>query len=175
MFARLIQTGRALPLTLILSSAALAQNAAPGGHFIQNWDLDGDGTVTLTEAREKRADVFTMFDQNENGQLDAPEYDLFDETRAADRANNAGEHAKGAMANADEGMARELNDTDGDGIVTKTEFETGSDAWFARMDRTGDGKITGEDFGGGNGMGQGQGQGQGKGQGQGMGKTKIDG
>ncbi len=158
-------------LAVLITTAAWAQDQTPGAHFLQNWDLDGDGAVTLPEAQEKRADVFAMFDQNENGQLDAPEYDLFDETRAADCANNAAGHDRGAMANADEGMARALNDTDGNGTVTKAEFETGSATWFARLDRSGDGRVTADDFG----MGQGQGHGLHQGQGKQMGQKKTGG
>ncbi len=120
--------------------------AKPGGHFIENWDLDGDGRVTPTEAAQKRAEVFAMFDQNEDGALDAAEYDLFDETRQADMAENAGGHQKGPMQRVNQGLQRGFNDTDGDGRVTADEFTTRSDAWFAMIDRDGDGVLTPADF-----------------------------
>lgn len=74
-----------------------------------------------------------MFDADENDQLDAAEYDLVDETRAADIAANA--------------LKREFNDTDGDGLVSKVEFGDGTEAWFVKLDHNGDGVVTSEDFG----------------------------
>ena len=45
---------------------------APGSHFIESWDLNANGTVTLAELDEKpRRRVFTCSTQDENGSLDA--------------------------------------------------------------------------------------------------------
>ena len=38
-------------------------------------------------------------------------------------------------------------DADGDGLISREEFLGGAADWFAMMDRTGDGRIDGEDFG----------------------------
>ena len=73
---------------LVFALPVLAQNT-PGAHFIENWDADGDGKISLAEATEKRADIFTMFDMDDDNSLSASEYDAFDETRAEDFANNA--------------------------------------------------------------------------------------
>ena len=64
-----------LATILALSGAALpalAQQApdpavVPGQAFLAQWDLDGDGQVTLAEARSHRADIFTMFDSDGDG------------------------------------------------------------------------------------------------------------
>ena len=134
---------------------ALAQGEGPGVHFVENWDLDGDGTVTLAELEEHRADVFYMFDENEDGMLAAAEYTLFDETRAADMANNGGVHGQGkgqgngqgAMQRASDGMSLAFNDTDGDGAVSEAEFIGKSGDWMELLDRNGDGVVTTDDFG----------------------------
>lgn len=137
----------AVALAALLPLAALAQNATPGLHFIENWDADEDGQVTLAEATERRGDIFYMFDQDENDTLDAEEYKLFDETREADMATNAGGHQNGQMRGVNQGLMKEFNDANGDGLVTREEFLANVPQWFAQMDRSGDGAVTTEDFG----------------------------
>lgn len=130
---------------LLLPFAASAQETH-GSHFIESWDLDENGTVSLEEITERRGDVFAMFDQDENGVLTAEEYVLFDETRAADMENNAGGHGKGGDR-MQEGLTLSFNDLDEDGEVSKDEFIANSPAWIAQIDRDGDGAITAADFG----------------------------
>ena len=166
----------ALALAL-LATPALAQQGTPGAHFLQNWDLDGDGKVTVAEAETRRSDVFLSFDADEDGFLDADEYTLFDEARATDMAAQSAQD-RGAMMRAADGMKLTRNDTDGDGKVSREEFVAGAAGWVAQMDSDGDGAVTVADFGPGRAgrMGQGQGtrlgmaQGMGHGMGQGMGQ-----
>ncbi|SMX40304.1 EF-hand domain-containing protein [Maliponia aquimaris] len=137
-----------ISLALLLAAApALAQQGQPGGHFVQVWDIDGDGKVTVDEATERRGDIFASFDANEDGFLDAEEYVLFDEARNTDLATHAGGPGGGAMMRAADGMLLERNDTDGDGKVSLEEFLGQVPAWVAAMDRTGDGVVTTDDFG----------------------------
>jgi len=138
-------------LTVLLTCAALIPIAAfaqdtPGTHFVENWDLDGNSSVSAEEITERRGDIFTMFDQDEDGMLSAEEYVLFDETRAADMENNAGGHGRGGDR-MQEGLTLVFNDTDADGQVSKEEFVSNSAAWFTQIDRNGDAKITSADFG----------------------------
>ena len=132
-------------LTTLVPCAALAQDT-PGSHFIENWDLDASGAVSVEEIIERREMVFNMFDNDQNGALDAEEYVLFDETRAADMENNAGGHGKGGDR-MQEGLTFGFNDIDTDGRVSKEEFLSNSAAWVAQIDRNGDGMITSADFG----------------------------
>jgi Ca2+-binding EF-hand superfamily protein len=129
----------------LMPLAAMAEQT-PGSHFIENWDLDENGVVSLDEITERRGDVFRMFDQDENGVLNAQEYVLFDETRAADMENNAGGHGQGG-GRMQIGLTLEFNDVDADGVVSKDEFIDRSQAWVAEVDRDGDGAITSADFG----------------------------
>jgi uncharacterized membrane protein YkoI len=125
---------------------AVAAEGAPGSHFIENWDLNADGTVTLAELEEKRGDVFYMVDADENGMLNADEYAAFDELRAADMENQ-GDHAQGKMGRVQEGMTMTFNDTNDDGQVSKAEFLAKAADWLTIIDRDESGDVTSADFG----------------------------
>ena len=132
---------------VVAASSVGAKDGQPGAHFIQNWDLDGDGAVSLEDIATRRDDVFFTFDADENGALDAEEYVLFDEARANDMENNGG-HGKGnGLRRASEGMTLSFNDTDGNGEVSREEFLAHSADWLAMLDRNGDGTVTTADFG----------------------------
>lgn len=135
----------AAALTLT-AGVVLAEQGQPGLHFVENWDLDADGIVTLAEATEKRGDVFYTFDENDDGILTKAEYAMFDEARANDMQGQGG-HGQGAMKQADSGMTLAFNDVNGDGAVSRDEFLSRVPAWFSKMDRSGDGVITTQDFG----------------------------
>ncbi len=126
---------------------AWAEENQPGGHFVENWDLDGDGSVTVVEIETRRGDVFYSFDADENGTLGATEYAVFDEARANDMRNEAGHGQGGGMKRAAEGMTLAFNDTDGNGAVSREEFLARSADWLALLDRNGDGSVTSADFG----------------------------
>ncbi|WP_425072076.1 EF-hand domain-containing protein [Sagittula sp. S175] len=131
----------------LLAAPVFAQQGNPGAHFIENWDLNGDGAVSAEEAAERRSDVFASFDSNEDGFLDAGEYVPFDEARANDMAENAGHGQGGGAMAAANGMKLEVNDTDKDGKVSREEFLTNAASWIAGMDKDGDGVVTKADFG----------------------------
>lgn len=130
----------------ILATAANAQQV-PGQHFVENWDLNEDGQVTLAEARERRGDVFLTFDSDEDGFLSAAEYVFFDQARANDMAENGEAHGNGPMKRADGGMTMAFNDVDQDGRVSRDEFLSRVADWMALMDNNGDGAISTDDFG----------------------------
>ena len=136
-------------LLALLASASFAQQGQPGGHLVSNWDANNDSAVSLEEATTRRAYVFTTFDQNDDGILNAEEYDAFDEARREDMANEggAGGHGNGPMKRVLQSMLRETTDVNADGQVTREEFLETVPAWFASMDTNGDGSVTTEDFG----------------------------
>lgn len=149
---------------LLTASTAFAQNAAMAEHFITNWDRDGDGIVTAAEAQEKRGDLFTSFDANEDGQLSPEEYDAFDTMRAEDKArmqeemagqhggNGKGKgrgkgHGMGKGMPEEAGMQRGFNDANGDGQVSREEFLSKTPGWLTSFDANADGQISADDFG----------------------------
>ncbi len=133
----------------VMSTTALAQTAdgqVPGAKFITEWDLDGDGIVTVEEAASRRENIFATFDEDSNGTLDAAEYAFFDDARANAHAGeeNGG---MGGERKAARGFTLAFNDVDGDGSVTLEEFVSKSADWIALIDRNGDGVVTTDDFG----------------------------
>ena len=137
-------------VALSLSATVATAGEVPGAHFIEAWDLNGDGHVSLADAREQRANVFAMFDENEDGVLDADEFATFAEHRAADakeHGEGGGDAARERRKKMGEGMGLAFNDANGDGKVTLEEFVAGTEAWLAIIDRNGDGKVDLSDFG----------------------------
>ncbi len=130
-----------------------AQPQNYGSHFIQNWDQDEDGKVTLEEATEKRGNIFVTFDADDDGILTPEEYAEFDAARQADMADlkKGGGHGGGGMKDPTKrpsyGMTLEFNDVNGDGNVSREEFLARTPDWFALLDRNGDGVVTPDDFG----------------------------
>lgn len=127
----------------LAAGTAFAQQGAPGAHFIEQWDMDGDGQVTLAEATEKRTEIFVMFDQSEDGVMDAAEWGGI----AAHLAEEEGAMGHGPGQLIHDAMTPVFNDTDGDGTVTKEEFAAATEGLFAAIDRNGDGVMTSADFG----------------------------
>lgn len=135
-----------LTTALLIPVAAFAADGQPGSHFIENWDLDANGAVTLAELTEKRGDVFYTFDSDDDGMLTAEEYSYFDDARKVDMQNNA-ERSGGKMGKVQKGMTIEYNDTDGDGSVSRNEFLANTTDWLAIIDQDGSGDVTFADFG----------------------------
>jgi hypothetical protein len=139
---------KVLTLALVtLAAPAWAQGQLPGAHFIENWDLDGNGEVSLEDIRTRRDDVFYTFDSDGNGVLSAEEYVSFDEARANDLDMNGGHGNGNAMRRAAEGMTLAFNDTDENGEVSREEFLAHAADWMALLDRNADGRVTSADFG----------------------------
>ena len=131
---------------LLLSATAALAQTSPGNQFMDNWDLDGNGTATVEELREMRASVFLSFDSNEDGALDAEEYVMFDEARQNDVNNYEGAQ-RAQMQKVADRMSLAASDLDKDGKVAREEFLAGADTWFAELDKNADGGITLDDFG----------------------------
>ncbi|MDK9697736.1 MAG: EF-hand domain-containing protein [Siculibacillus sp.] len=89
-------------------------------------DADHDGIVVLAEALKGVGQHFDQVDQNRDGTLDKAEFDSW-----FGRANP--EAARFFLS---------LYDIDGDGKVTRAEFESPVKKRFALFDRNDDGKVT---------------------------------
>ncbi len=149
-----------LTAAIALGTAAVAQQGNPGGHFLEKWDSDNDGQVTLAEITERRGDIFTTFDEDDDGFLSTSDYVMFDEARANDHASmkaagqgqgqGKGQGRGKGQGGEEQAMTLEFNDVDNDGQVSRDEFMARSVDWYTQMDRNGDGTVTKADFSRGN-------------------------
>lgn len=132
---------------LVLSTGAgIAQQNPAAVRFLENWDLNKDGIVTVEEATEMRNDVFYTFDSDENGELNDEEHQMFDEARDNDVNEMPEGPPRRIIQMIADGMSKPVNDANGDGVVTGAEFEAGAAIWLQSIDKTGDGIITIDDF-----------------------------
>jgi Ca2+-binding EF-hand superfamily protein len=142
------------------ATPVLAQDSqetfVPGEQFMLQWDLNEDGKVTLQEAREKRGDIFTMFDQNDDGIYSADEIALIDEHKAMER-----EAGKGPGHNQPEGMGQGTRPGAGKGPgkgmgqskrmgkgqgADRAMMDMPTAKGLAMLDANGDGTIAREEF-----------------------------
>ena len=134
-------------IALIAITAPAFAEENPGQHFMESWDLNEDGTVTVEEITERRTDVFASFDSDEDGFLTAEEYKTFDEARDG---HHEGDESKGYGGGKGQGknspMTMKANDNDADGKVSKDEFIGNAAMMFTKMDKNGDGTVNSADF-----------------------------
>ncbi|SFJ91125.1 hypothetical protein [Celeribacter neptunius] len=147
-------------LMAALPLAASAQGI--GTEFMTNWDTDENGQVTLAEVRERRGDLFYMFDADEDGRLNDEEYATFDETRAMDREMHLEEYGISAGPGAGLGRGQGGPGAQGQGFARQAQqsqkgpgngqrFAAGIDQVQNSMTRkandlNGDGVVTREEF-----------------------------
>ena len=93
-------------------------------------DADRDGIVTLAEALKGVGQHFDVVDQNKDGSLDKAEFESWFGRANPDAAR----------------FFQSLYDLDGDGKVTRAEFENPVKKRFALFDRNDDGKVTPEEL-----------------------------
>lgn len=126
--------------------AALAQDAGPNSTpsqaFMMELDADGDGRVTLMEARVPQVQEFEQMDQNGDGMI-SPE-----EAGAAFAAQVPPEMLEAlkerGMIDPGANFVQNL-DENGDGMISADEFGRPTESSFAAMDADGDGAATAEE------------------------------
>ena len=140
-----------LAATIAIAASAASAGEQLGAHFMEVWDHDGDGQITLQEASEQRDNLFASFDGNDDGVLTADEYAEFKGAREGDAkeygGNAQGGPGKSGAKLALQGMTMQFNDVDGNGEVSAEEMSGRSGDWLARIDRNDDGVLTVEEFG----------------------------
>ncbi|MBO9418811.1 hypothetical protein J7481_04820 [Labrenzia sp. R4_2] len=106
-----------------------------GASFLERWDVNNDGAVSLEEAEKRRQALFAKLDTNKDGFLDSDEFTVGAETGA-----DSGSEDTSLL------MGLDLNDVDGDGKVSAGEFMSNSGTWVDLMDENKDGAISAEEF-----------------------------
>lgn len=117
-----------------------------GVGFMETWDLDNDGMVSLEEAQRGRTALFAKYDTNGDGLLDAAEYKKI--SMGGQKTRSAAP-VEGQVKNSEDAsmlMGLDLNDINGDGQVSAGEFMSNSGAWVDLMDDNKDGGLTAEEF-----------------------------
>jgi Ca2+-binding EF-hand superfamily protein len=103
--------------------------AERGTMMLEMFDSNGDGTVTIEEARAVQTDRMTRFDVNGDGGLTLQEFEAL--------------FAELAHPRMVDGFQR--LDADGDGVVTADEMDAPMTRMAQRMDTDGDGDIDRDD------------------------------
>jgi hypothetical protein len=110
-----------------------AQEAGPRGPMA-HFDADGNGTITLAEARAGAAKMFAGADSDKDGRVTQEEMRAF-------HARMGGHHPGGGHGGPPPGDPMHL-DSDGDGAVTLAEAQDGIERHFGEIDSNRDGSIT---------------------------------
>ena len=128
------------PLPALLPAAA--QTAPPeAARLLDQWDADGDGRVTLDEARAHRGRVFDTLDSDGDDDLTAAEIEAL-RARFPDRRGDGS-----PRQDVDLDRVLGLMDADGDGRLSRAEYMAATPRWFERRDTDGDGLLTGAELG----------------------------
>ncbi|UWP92710.1 hypothetical protein K3X13_02290 [Aliiroseovarius crassostreae] len=135
-----------LPPTLAIISlttgAAMAEPSAMVRHFFAQFDTDGSQSVSLKELASARTADFLKFDMDGDRALTAEEFARLTLAHAAHEAtpevNALGDKPHRILAS----LSWEESDLDGNGLVSKAEYQGNSALWFKRVDTDLDGSIT---------------------------------
>jgi Ca2+-binding EF-hand superfamily protein len=115
-----------------LSAAAMAQQADRSSkhfeQFLKKWDANGDGRISLDEYVAAASAHFQQIDTQNKGSVSADQI-----------ANSPKAHER--IERRAQGLVQHL-DTAGAGYVTQDEFVAAAKKRFAKLDRSGDGKLT---------------------------------
>lgn len=107
----------------------------PGEEMWDELDADGDGEVTLSEMNQHHQKMFSEADTDGNGAISKAEMHAHMEKMHAER------------------RAEHMGDKNGDGVISRDEFEANASAHFDKLDANHDGVLSDEELAAGGGHG----------------------
>jgi Ca2+-binding EF-hand superfamily protein len=120
-----------------------------GSWLLQRYDADGDGTITLQEFQSRGAATFAQLDADGDGRLSA------EELAAAGRGGGRHGMSRGeapSQQDAEQRQARMRDrgfarmDADGDGFVSRAEFDEARVSRFNALDANGNSTIDADEI-----------------------------
>jgi Ca2+-binding EF-hand superfamily protein len=161
---RMAMTMAAAACTL-MATAAWANNDA--GDKFKMMDANGDGMVSASEHAAAVTKMFSEMDANGDGNVTAAEMDAKHDRKAAAKSNMTSNdaamdhdmHGMHDMKSADK-IAK--MDTNGDGVLSASEHDSGAQAMFTEMDTDGNGSLSRQEMASGHAMMKSEKKGAGK-------------
>lgn len=140
-----------------MKAARKSQRDEHAARRFEKLDVNGDGVISKSEYDAKRAEIGEKMkerrDVNGDGVVDAADREAHKAERAARKAErDANGEARPDRAEGERkmrgpkgkrgGMRGPNPDANGDGVVTRAEYEASTLAMFAKLDANGDGVLT---------------------------------
>jgi hypothetical protein len=135
-----VRIGLVAGAAVLLAGGAALYAQGEGGPM-RHFDADGNGAVSLAEARAGAATMFAGADADKDGRVTGEEMRAFHGKMDDHHRGPHGGHDGPPRPEGGPGGPMHL-DSDGDGAVTLAEAQAGIERHFARIDADRDGSIT---------------------------------
>ncbi|WP_162247706.1 EF-hand domain-containing protein [Lysobacter sp. Root494] len=139
----------------LMAAAAWANNDA--GDKFKMMDANGDGMVSASEHAAAVTKMFSEMDANGDGNVTAAEMDAKHDRKKATAksgmtSNDAAmdDHSMGHEMSSADKIAK--MDTNGDGVLSASEHDSGAQAMFSQMDADGNGSLSRQEMAAGHAM-----------------------
>lgn len=115
----------------------MADAKARADSMFERMDVNGDGRIDTADREERTQERFAMLDTNKDGSLSPEEF----AARGDRMARGDGERGHRGHGKRGGGMMK-MADSNGDGAITKAEFDAMHTQHFTMMDSDNDGTVT---------------------------------